>query len=103
LIRDTEVTVDEWERQKSIMRNPRDNSTLKLGFATFFLNRTNRSGILDGGIIGGKNQDGPWKLDARFNRDNLIGRIESIALFGSRIRIYNLDAKELIRDVIPNL
>jgi len=76
---------------------------LILVFSTFFLNRTNRSGIIWGGVIGGKNQDGAWKLDARFNKDDLIRRIEKIAMYRSRIRLYNLDAAELIKTVLPTL
>ena len=50
-------------------------TSYELGFAAFYLNRTNRSGILNAGVIGGKKQDGKWEMDARFNRDNLASRI----------------------------
>lgn len=76
---------------------------LDLGFATFFLNRTNRSGILDGGVIGGKDQAGQWKIDARYNKDDLISRIESIGGFRSRIRIYNKEAKYFLQELQPEL
>lgn len=65
LIVDTPRTVAAWDRQKLILMNPADHSRLAVGFATFFLNRTNRSGILNGGVIGGRDQTGPWKIDAR--------------------------------------
>lgn len=102
-IRDVKVNMDEWYKQKAILNDPVNHTQLELGFSTFFLNRTNRSGIIWGGVIGGKNQDGPWKLDARFNKDDLIRRIEKIALYRSRIRLYNLDAAELIKTVLPSL
>ncbi len=102
-IRDVHVTMEEWYRQKAILKNPENHSLLEIGFSTFFLNRTNRSGIIWGGVIGGKNQDGPWKLNARFNKDDLIRRIEKIALHRSQIRLYNLDAAELIKTVLPIL
>lgn len=102
-IRDVKVTMEEWHRQKAILNTPANHSQLEVGFSTFFLNRTNRSGIIWGGVIGGKNQDGAWKLDARFNKDDLIRRIEKIALYRSRIRLYNLDAAELIKTVLPTL
>lgn len=102
-IHDVEVTMEEWHRQKAILNDPTNHSPLEVGFSTFFLNRTNRSGIIWGGAIGGKNQDGPWKLDARFNKDDLIRRLERIALYRSRIRLYNLDAAELIKTVLPTL
>jgi DNA adenine methylase len=74
-----------------------------LGFAFFFLNRTNRSGIISGGVIGGLEQLGEWKIDARFNRKELIRRIELIAEYRDRISLYNLDALDLIKEVVPSL
>lgn len=102
-IRDVQVTMEEWHRQKAVQKNPQQHAALDLGFSTFFLNRTNRSGILLGGVIGGLAQAGEWKLDARFTKDDLIRRIERIALYRSRIRLYNMDAAALITDVLPAL
>lgn len=102
-IRDVNVTMEEWHKQKAILAAPANHSSLEVAFSTFFLNRTNRSGIIWGGVIGGKNQDGPWKLDARFNKSDLISRIERIALYRSRIRLYNRDAADLIANVLPTL
>jgi DNA adenine methylase len=66
---------------------------LKLGFATFFLNRTNRSGVIKGaGIIGGLSQNGPYKLDCRFNRDDLARRIRRVAKYRRRIHLSKNDA-----------
>ncbi|UXN73190.1 DNA adenine methylase [Devosia sp. A8/3-2] len=76
---------------------------LELGFSTFFLNRTNRSGIIKGGVIGGKDQAGTWKLDARYKAQDLARRIEKIMSYSSRISLYNFDAADLIHDVIPTL
>lgn len=81
---------------QSILATPSNHSPVEVAFATFFLNRTNRSGILNGGVIGGKNQAGAYKLDARYNRDDLIARIQSIAKRGSDIKVYGLDAIELL-------
>jgi DNA adenine methylase len=103
LIRDVKVTMEEWHKQKAILKNPAGHSLVDLGFSTFFLNRTNRSGILLGGVIGGKSQDGIWKIDARFNKEDLICRIEKIALFRDYIHLYNLDAAELIKTILPTL
>ncbi len=102
-IQDTKITIDEWHRQKEIQKDADNNSIFDLGFSTFFLNRTNRSGIIKGGVIGGKQQDGEWKLDARFNKSNLIQRIEKIALNRSRIHLYNMDAADVIKDILPTL
>ena len=102
-ILDVTVTMDEWYKQKAILNDPLNHCLIDIGFSTFFLNRTNRSGILLGGVIGGKNQDGDWKLDARFNKSSLIDRIEKIALLRDNIRLYNLDAEALIKTVLPIL
>jgi len=102
-IKDTPVTMDTWNRQKPIHKDRENQELIDLGFATFFLNRTNRSGILTGGVIGGKNQTGAWKIDARYNAKELCRRIEQIALYKSRIRLYNLDAEDLVRGVFPSL
>ena len=90
------VTLDEWYRQKEIYEFPEKHSRRQLGFATFFLNRTNRSGILKGGVIGGKEQAGKYKLDARYNKKNLADRIKMIARRRNRIQVFNQDASDLL-------
>jgi len=97
LIADTRVTVRQWDLQKKILVNPADHDDLALGFATFFLNRTNRSGILNGGIIGGRNQTGPWKIDARFNAAELVHRITAVARMRSRISLTRQDALKFLK------
>jgi len=99
LIHDTDVTIEEWHKQKKILASPNEHSQTEHGFATFFLNRTNRSGILKGGVIGGQNQDGNYKLDARYNKFALAKRIEKIGKFKDRINVYNLDALDLLKKV----
>jgi DNA adenine methylase len=102
-IRDAKLNVKERARQKAIQADMKNHSLLEIGFSTFYLNRTNRSGILNGGVIGGNDQTGEWKIDARFNKIELCRRVETIALYRSRIRLYNLDAADLIIDVLPSL
>ena len=102
LIKDTEVTMEEWHRQKAVQVAP-DPTPLDLAFSTFFLNRTNRSGIILAGVIGGKEQAGTWKLDVRFNKKDLIARIQKIARHRSRITLTRIDAAEYIRTVLPTL
>ena len=78
----------EWSRQRRVS-DRRDTADLgDLGFAALFLNRTNRSGIIGGGVIGGKEQTGEWGLDARFNKQELIQRIRRIGRYRSRIALY---------------
>ena len=97
-IRDVPLSVEEWDYQKQIFRKPEDASTIELGLSFFYLNRTNRSGILNGGLIGGRKQDGKWRMDARFNRKDLIHRITKIADCAGRIEVTCADAVELLRE-----
>lgn len=103
LIATTSLTVEEWHKQRAILCNPQKHGELEVGFSAFYLNRCNRSGILSGGIIGGKDQSGPWKMDARFMRTELIRRVEIVAQYRERIQIYNMDAEDFIRQNIPQL
>jgi DNA adenine methylase len=96
LLGETQVTTEEWRRQKAIYAAGRAAGGLALGFATFFLNRTNHSGILNGGMIGGKRQLGEWRLDARFNRPELERRIKRIGAFKTRIHLSRRDAVEFL-------
>jgi DNA adenine methylase len=97
LVRDKPLTVKTWDEQRRVMENPREHDALALGFATFFLNRTNRSGILNGGIIGGRDQTGPWKIDARYNSTELVNRIQSIASMRDRIMLTRQDALKFLK------
>ena len=103
LISDTPITMNEWHNQKNILSDEDNQTPLALGFATFFLNRTNRSGILKAGVIGGKAQDGQWKLNARYNKNELLDRINKIALNRDRIHVYNLDTAEMLKNELNNL
>jgi DNA adenine methylase len=100
LILKTPLTVAAWDRQKRVLNQFAKHDDLELGFATFFLNRTNRSGILNGGIIGGREQTGPWKIDARYNAKELTGRVEAIAKMKDRIKLTNQDALNFLKSGI---
>ncbi|GHV27614.1 DNA methyltransferase [Synergistales bacterium] len=97
MINDTPITIEERLRQRNIYDNSRDSAILSVGFATLFLNRTNRSGILSGGVIGGNEQNGNYKIDCRFNKPELIERIKRIAAQRNKIALYNLDASVLLQ------
>jgi len=102
LVHDTPRTVDAWDEQKHILANEKEHDVLAVGFAMFFLNRTNRSGILNAGIIGGRNQTGPWKMDARYNAKELIHRIQAIARMRSRIHLTRMDALKFVRSGVKH-
>lgn len=100
-LRNVPLTIDEWNRQRDICLNQNNRYSFELGFATFYMNRTNRSGIIKGGVIGGSEQSGPWKMDVRFNRDELVRRIENIAQRKKNIKLYNKDINSFINHYVP--
>jgi DNA adenine methylase len=95
LIQKTPVNTKTWRECRRVFSSA-DASGLELGYATFFLNRTNRSGILNGGMIGGKEQKGEWKIDARFNKADLVQRILLIAMHRRQVSLFNCDAIDFI-------
>ncbi|NQT67444.1 MAG: DNA adenine methylase [Actinobacteria bacterium] len=99
LIKSTDININNWEKARKIQNNKIEANLLDLGFSTFFLNHTNISGIINGGIIGGKNQNGKYKMDCRFNKNDLIKRIKRIAKYKKNIFLYNLDAIKLIEKI----
>ena len=97
-----DVTIEEWLKQRDIQKNE-NIDMFYLGFSTFFLNRTNRSGIIKGGVIGGIEQAGKWKLDVRFNKEALIKKIQRISAYKEHIHIYNMDAIDFLNKEVTNL
>ncbi|WP_419402777.1 DNA adenine methylase [Mycobacteroides abscessus] len=96
-VRSTVPSLDEWHRQKAVQRRADFENYFDLGFSTFFLNRTNRSGVLNAGPIGGLDQTGNYKIDARYNANDLAERVRIIGLYASRIRVSSVDGKAVIK------
>jgi DNA adenine methylase len=101
MIENAELSVEEWKKQREIQNRKKSVDLLTLGFSTFYLNRTNRSGIINAGVIGGMDQTGNYLMDCRFNKSALIERIRAIAKKKKFIRLYKKDAVKLI-DKIQN-
>ena len=99
---ETPITIEEWYKQREIINNS-SKCSFELGFATFFLNRTNRSGIINGGPIGGYKQDGEWKLDVRFNKEKLSERIRAIGKHKHDIKVYKKDVRSLVKNYLNDL
>jgi DNA adenine methylase len=95
------VTIETWHEQSHALKHSDPTDTIALGFAAFFLNRTNHSGILRARPIGGLNQDGPYKIDCRFNKTDLLRRLRQIARLAARITVHNDDAVDLLVRVAP--
>lgn len=96
LIEETPVTIESWHHAREVRRRPEQYSILDRGFSTLFLNRTNRSGILNGGPIGGLDQTGSYKIDCRFNKPDVVSKIRRIGLFRSRINVHSEDGSSFI-------
>lgn len=101
-IEECDITLKEREKQKNIFLNTKQYSEFDIGFALFFLNRTNYSGIIKAGPIGGINQFGKYKINARFNKEELIKKISIIADYKDRILVTNEDSIQII-DYIKHL
>ena len=99
LIENTEITIDEWHKQREIQYNKEKAGLLELGFSTFFMNRTNRSGIINASVMGGMEQNGNFLMDCRFNKLELIERIKQISSRKKDIRLYKKDAIRLIEKI----
>ncbi|MNZ84392.1 D12 class N6 adenine-specific DNA methyltransferase [compost metagenome] len=96
LILSTPVTMDTWHEQRQVLALESAEDLTKLGFATFFMNRTNRSGIIKGGVIGGQGQTGKYKLDARYNKKALADRVSRLGGMRDRVQLFNMDAMDLL-------
>ena len=103
MVEETKIDIENWKKQKSIQKNKNKYESnkflVKLGFSTLFLNRTNFSGIIRGGPLGGLDQRGKYKLDCKFKKEMIIKRIKEIAKRKDRIELYNLDCLELIKKI----
>lgn len=98
LICNTPVTIDEWRLQRDLYRHRGRVSRIRRGFAAFYLNRCNRSGIIvNGGPIGGIEQKGEWKIDARFNKADLRKRCDKIYEYRERIKVSGMDGVLFIK------
>ena len=100
-IRTVPLTMDEWQKQHEILVTQNDKYSFELGFAAFYMNRTNRSGIIKGGVIGGQEQAKDWKMDVRFKREELVTRIQRIAARKKDIKLYNKDVNSFIKNYVP--
>ena len=106
----TKVTLEEWKKQKLIfMESKKGNvdNILLSGFATFFLNRCNYSGILNAGPIGGKSYESQemanYKIDARYNKDTLRKKLINVISHAEGIEVHNLDALTFLKDHVELL
>lgn len=103
IIHDCIPSISLWDEQRRVYQEPEKYSELQRAFATLYLNRCNVSGIISGGPIGGRCQNGLYKIGARFNSSDLERKIQKIGQNSERIRFYNMDASLFIQEVVPML
>lgn len=103
LVHDCRPSITEWDRQHDIYINSDQYTVLERGFATLFLNRCNVSGVISGGPIGGRQQDGTYLINARFNADGLVKKIQRIGAHRDSIRFYNMDASCFLKTIVAEL
>jgi DNA adenine methylase len=103
LIEKTRIDIDEWHRQREVWKACDTHNALSLGFSAFFLNRTNRSGIIEGaGPIGGYAQKSKWKIDVRLIKDKQIENLKIISRYANQIKVTNLDALDYIDNIVDS-
>jgi DNA adenine methylase len=51
--------------------------------------------------IGGLDQTGNWKIDARFNRPNLAERVRFLGQYRTRVTVTQLDARDFLKEIRP--
>ncbi len=96
MITDIPFTIDEWRKQREIAKTKNPCDLLTLGFSTLYMNRCNRAGILTANPIGGIKQDGTYKINARFNKDGIIAKIQTIAKKSALIELRNTSCERLL-------
>ncbi len=99
-INDLDITIDTWEAfqhyRDVLSPNDVSFSLLELGVAGLFFNRTNFSGILGAGPIGGRNQSSKYGIDCRFNKNRIIEQIWSVSEYSDLIELHYGDAIEFM-------
>lgn len=92
-IEQTEISIDTWKEcaQYKELSHLIGKTSVEIGYAGLFLNRTNFSGILKANPIGGIEQKSNYKIDCRFNKRKVIEAIQSIARFANRVTVSNED------------
>jgi len=98
----TPVDLSEWQKQRELFRSA-SVASFELGFATFYLSRTNRSGILSAGPMGGQDiihqKNATYKIDCRYNKRDLIERVKRIIERRNQISVSNLDAIDFLTTI----
>jgi DNA adenine methylase len=98
-IKEIPVNMESWAdiRKNLHVTEPDESRTVELGLAGLFLNRTNFSGVLHAGPIGGASQSSSYAVDCRFNKDEIISRIEIISKYREKVDVCFGDAVDFLK------
>jgi DNA adenine methylase len=104
LIKNTDISMDTWYEFKKYLANdaPTKYSDLEIGFAFLFYNRTNYSGIITAGPIGGRRQLSKYSIKCRFNPERIIKKVSQLSALNERIEIIHGDGNEYLRKFTGN-
>ncbi|MEI7867358.1 MAG: DNA adenine methylase [Candidatus Methylumidiphilus sp.] len=98
-IEDININMDTWYELRVLLKHkiPENELIPDLALACLFFNRTNFSGVLHSGPIGGKDQSSDYKLDCRFNKKDIISRIRQISSLRDGVSVKFGDALEFLQ------
>ena len=96
-----EVTMETWFALKKYLSptSTTNYDIVEVAGAFLFYNRTNYSGIIKGGPLGGKKQLSPYKLDCRFNKERIIERIRGLKGLYGRLHIVESDGLVFMQEM----
>lgn len=101
-IDDLDISIEIWQEFQHYrdVLNPKSKkfTLLELGIAGLFFNRTNFSGILGAGPIGGRNQSSKYGIDCRFNKTRIMEQIQSVSAYSDLIDLHYGDAVKFMRE-----
>lgn len=98
-INKTEISLQTWHELRPLLDldEPDESQADLLAFAALFFNRTNFSGVIHSGPIGGQTQSSDYAIDCRFNREELADRVDRLATLGEKIDVQFADALDVIK------
>ncbi len=99
-----EISMDTWFSSKKYLSydSAEKYSTIELAGAFLFFNRTNYSGIIKGGPLGGKRQESSYKLDCRFNRKRIMEKIRNLQGLEGRLHVSESDGIDFMEKMAMN-
>ena len=99
-VRRLSVSISTWKKFKKYLRPDAVTrfSTMELATAFVFYNRTNYSGILKAGPIGGKRQESKYNIKCRFNKEYVCQKIATLDSLSGKIHVIRGDGIRFIRE-----